>query len=221
MKRGHDNYPWVWFPTCELFWAYVARLRVWFSASLSFCGTRLSPPPCPTACCGTMTWPLMIWPWPWQRLWQQWCPPQPRLQQQQQQRLWPWPHPSITLPTTTTTPATMTMPTMQRRWPCPWWGPQRRQQSQHQPTTIVIISMHGHIFFFSPFLFPLFPLLLPTLFLFRTIACLLISADSYCTSMTHPRILILGPWGCTMTHGFVPWLTFVCAHMLQAVTLQL
>ena len=37
--------------------------------------------------------------------------------------------------------------------------------------------------------------------------CLLIRVDSHCTIMTHPRNLVLGPEGCTMTHGLIPWLT--------------
>ena len=34
--------------------------------------------------------------------------------------------------------------------------------------------------------------------------CLLIYADSCCAVVTHPRTLVLGPEGCTMTHGLIP-----------------
>ena len=53
----------------------------------------------------------------------------------------------------------------------------------------------------------LFPLRLIPLWGLWTSFCLLIYADSYCTVLTHPRILVLGPEGCTMTHGLIPWLT--------------
>ena len=33
--------------------------------------------------------------------------------------------------------------------------------------------------------------------------------DSYCTIVTHPRTPVLGPGGCTMTHGLTLWLIFV------------
>ena len=41
----------------------------------------------------------------------------------------------------------------------------------------------------------------------------LILVDSSCTIMTHPRTPILGPEGCTMTHGPTPWLILVCTHI--------
>ena len=63
---------------------------------------------------------------------------------------------------------------------------------------------------------PLFPLRIIPLCWFRTIVCLLIHADSSCTIMTHTRILVLGPGGCTMTHGLSSWLalfTLVCYRL--------
>ena len=51
---------------------------------------------------------------------------------------------------------------------------------------------------------------------FRTLLCVLIYADSFCTIMTHPRILVLGPGGCTMTHVLIPWLTlfaYICYRL--------
>ena len=63
-------------------------------------------------------------------------------------------------------------------------------------------------FFFCYLPFPpLFPLRLIPLYYIRTIFCLHLLADSLCTIVTHPRILILGPGGCTMTHS-------VYVHML-------
>ena len=40
--------------------------------------------------------------------------------------------------------------------------------------------------------------------------------DSACTIVTHPRIPVLGPEGCTMTHGLTTWLTlvaFICYRL--------
>ena len=38
--------------------------------------------------------------------------------------------------------------------------------------------------------------------------------NSCCTIVTHPRILVLGPGSCAMTHGLIPWLILVCACIL-------
>ena len=61
---------------------------------------------------------------------------------------------------------------------------------------------------------PFVPLFYIALFQIWTILSWLIRADSYCTIMTHPRIPVLGPEGCTMTHELTLWLTLVCTHIL-------
>ena len=71
------------------------------------------------------------------------------------------------------------------------------------------------LLFFCYTSFPqLFPLRLIPLCRLWTFFCLLIYADSCYTILTHPRTLVLGPEGCTMTHGLIPWLTTVCVCML-------
>ena len=52
-----------------------------------------------------------------------------------------------------------------------------------------------------------FPLRLIPLCRLWTSFCLLIYDDSCCTVLTHPRTPVLGPEGCMMTHGLIPWLT--------------
>ena len=57
-----------------------------------------------------------------------------------------------------------------------------------------LLSWSQHMDMLSlPFPYPLFPFKPFPLFLFWTIHCLLITADSYCTSMTHPGTPTLGP----------------------------
>ena len=74
----------------------------------------------------------------------------------------------------------------------------------------VMIPKYGQTFFF----FSLVPYSSFPLFLFRTIILWLMFIGSDCTTMTHPRIPILGPEGCTMTHGPTLWLMLVCSHLL-------
>ena len=59
---------------------------------------------------------------------------------------------------------------------------------------------------------PLFPFHFSLLYCIRTDHCLLICIDSWCTIVTHPRIPVLGPEGCTMTHGLTPWL-LLCMYI--------
>ena len=91
--------------------------------------------------------------------------------------------------------------------------PQNQQQTSNQSNSNLswLCRRNGLLFFFIIFSYllfsPLFPFHLVPLCWFWTLPCLPIYADSYCTILTHPRILVLGPGGCTMTHGLIPWLT--------------
>ena len=75
---------------------------------------------------------------------------------------------------------------------------------------------NGLLFFLPSSFPPSFSLRCIPLYWIRTIACLLMIVDSSCMIMTHARILVLGPGGCTMTHGLIPWLTllaYVCYRL--------
>ena len=62
----------------------------------------------------------------------------------------------------------------------------------------------GTDYFSFCYFLPLFPFRRLPCFTFWTILCLFIHIDSQCTIVTHPRTPILGPEGCTMTHGLIP-----------------
>ena len=95
-------------------------------------------------------------------------------------------------------------------WPC-------RQTSRLELSWLW--HRNGLLFFFFSFTIPfspLFPFRLFPLCWIRTIHCLLIRVDSWCTIVTHPRIPVLGPGGCTMTHGLTLWLTlfvYICYRL--------
>ena len=67
--------------------------------------------------------------------------------------------------------------------------------------------------FCSPFSLYLF-IIAVTMFPLQTNPSWLIRVDSHCTTLTHPRTLVLGPEGCMMTHRLTLWLILVCAHIL-------
>ena len=91
--------------------------------------------------------------------------------------------------------------------------------SAENDSDLSIASVMTQSYRWTTFLFLLhllpFVLLSPLpLFPIWTNLCWLMIVDSCCTTMTHPRTPVLGPEGCTMTHGLTPWLTLVCARIL-------
>ena len=82
--------------------------------------------------------------------------------------------------------------------------------------TVMTLTQERTIFLFTLLFLILVLFSSHRLFLNWTNLCLCYYADSHCTIVTHPRILILGPGGCTMTHGLIPWLTllaYICYRL--------